>query len=109
MAVRVLTQVARPGVRLASPVIMPDGKVLLGRGTVLAARHLAVLHDLGVKVVEVEDDGRLGAWEIAPQTDAWLAALDARFLPVSHDRRMVALRDAVKDVYLDYLRRSEGR
>lgn len=107
MAVRVLTQVARPGVRLANPVLMPDGKLLLGRGTVLASRHLAMLQDLGIKVVEVDDDGGLGPWELAPDADAWLAALEARFSTVAHDRRMLALKEAVRDVYLDYLRRAE--
>lgn len=107
MSVRVLTHVARAGVRLAQPVLTPDGLPLLGRGTVLAARHLSLLNDMGVKTVEVENDPRLGLWEVVPEPDAWLAALEARFATVTHDRRMVALKDAVRDVYLDYLKTVE--
>lgn len=104
MTVRLLTHVARPGARLASPVLTPDGLPFLGRGTVLGARQLAALTDLGVRTVEVEDDPRLGLWEVVPDPDVWLAALEARFVPVMADRRMTALKDAVREVYLDYLK-----
>lgn len=107
MSVRVLTHIARPGVRLAVPVLTDDGKPLLGRGTVLAARHLGMLADLGVRTVEVEEDPRIGLWEMVPEPDAWLAALEERFATVSTDRRMVALKDAVREVYLDYLQSLE--
>lgn len=103
MSVRLLTHVARPGARLASPVMTPDGLPLLGRGTILGARHLAVLTDLGVRTVEVEDDPRLGLWEVVPEPEAWLAALESRFSTVAADRRMMALKDAVREVYLEYL------
>ena len=98
---------ARPGVRLAQPVLSADGLPLLGRGTVLAARHLGVLNDLGVRTVEVEDDPRIGTWEIVPEPEAWLAALEARFFTVFADRRMMAMKDAVREVYLEYLQTLE--
>ena len=104
MPVRLLTHIARPGARLAVPVLTPDGLPFLGRGTVLGARQLAALNDMGVRTVEVEDDPRLGLWEVAPEPDAWLAALESRFLTVQADRRMTALKDAVREVYLDYLK-----
>ncbi len=107
MSVRVLTHIARAGLRLAAPVLTPDGLPLLGRGTVLAARHLSMLNDMGVRTVEVENDPRLGMWEVVPEPDVWLVALEARFSTVAHDRRMMALKDAVKEVYLDYLRTVE--
>lgn len=108
MSVRLLTHVARPGARLANPVLTPDGLPLLGRGTVLAARHLSLLNDLGVRTVEVEDDPRLGVWEIVPEPEAWLVALEQRFTTVVADRRMMALKDAVREVYLDYLKSVGG-
>lgn len=104
MSIRLLTHVARPGARLAAPVMTPDGLPLLGRGTILAARHLAALNDLGVRTVEVEDDPRLGPWETVPEPEAWLQALESRFAPVAADRRMLALKDAVREVYLEYLK-----
>jgi hypothetical protein len=107
MSVLLLTHVARPGARLARPVLTPDGLPLLGRGTVLGARHLGLLNDMGVRTVEVEDDPRLGPWEVVPEPDAWLSALEARFSTVSTDRRMVAMKDAVREVYLEYLRAVE--
>lgn len=107
MSVRVFTHVARAGLRLAVPLTTPDGLPLLGRGTILGARHLAVLNDLGMRTVEVEEDNRLGLWEVLPEPEAWLTALDARFAPRVTDRRLMALKDAVREVYLEYLRTVE--
>jgi len=67
-----------------------------------------MLHDEGIKVVECEDDPRVEPWQRLPEPDAWLEALDARFRPVERDRRMMALKDAVKSVYLDFLIDLEG-
>ncbi len=108
MSMRVFVRVTRTGLKLAEPVTTPEGLPLFGRGTTLEGRHLQILNDMGVDTVTVEDDPRLGPWEVVPDPEAWLAELERRFAPVIADRRMVALKDAVRDVYLDGLLRPEG-
>ncbi len=102
-SMRVLTQFARPGLRLAEPVTTVDGVPVLGRGTVLSRRHLRTLYDAGVRVVTVDDEPDMSPWEGVLEPDAFLAALEARFEPVAADRRMTALKDAVREVYLEFL------
>jgi hypothetical protein len=100
---RILTQFARAGLTLAEPVVTVDGLPLLGRGTVLSHRHLRALYRAGVRAIQVVDDPDLSPWESVPTPDAFLRALEARFEPVAGDRRMAALKDAVRDVYLEFV------
>lgn len=100
---RILTQFARPGLRLAQPVETIDGLPLLGRGTELTRRHLRTLYEAGVRLITVADDPDLSPWESVPEIDAFLAALEDRFEPVAGDRRMAHLKDAVREVYVDFL------
>lgn len=101
---RILTALARPGLELEDAVITADGMPLLGRGTRLRRRHLLMLHAEGIPVLEVVDDERIESWERLPTPDMFLRQLDARFRPVERDRRTMAFKDAVRAVYLDFLR-----
>lgn len=100
---RVLTALAPPDLILSRAITTADGMPLVGRGTRLRRRYLRMLHDEGVRVLECEDDPRVDPWIRIPEPDAYLRALDARFEPVEGDRRMMALKDAVRTVYLDFL------
>jgi len=100
---RILTALAPPGLILARAITTPDGMPLVGRGTRLSRRYLRMLHDEGVRVIDCEEDHRVEPWIRIPEADAYLQALDARFEPVSSDRKMLALEDAVRGVYLDFL------
>lgn len=100
---RVLVEMARPGLELAEAVVTADGLPLLGRGTRLTRRHLRSLHASGVRVVRVVDDESLEPWMAIPTLAEFLRDLDARFAPVEHDRRQQALKRAVRDVYTDFL------
>lgn len=100
---RVLTQFARPGLRLAAPIVTAEGLPVLGRGTVLTRRHLRGLYDGGVRVVTVEDEPDISPWESVLAPDVFLRGLALRFEPVAGDRRMTALHDAVRDIYLEFL------
>ncbi len=105
---RVQTSMCHEGLRLAVAVCGPDGKLVLGKGTRLERRHLVELYDMGVQVVEVDDDVAIEPWEEVPEAHAFLRALDERFSTVAEDRRMTQLKDAVRDVYLDFLLDLEG-
>lgn len=105
---RLLTALAPPGAVLSRAIIGPDGMPLAGRGTRLTPRYLRLLHEEGVRLVECEDDPAIEPWRRVPEVDAYLRALDARFEPVRGDRRMMALHDAVRRVYLDFLDELEG-
>ncbi|MCA9537580.1 MAG: hypothetical protein KC620_01755 [Myxococcales bacterium] len=100
---RILTLLARPGLELSEAVTSPDGLPLLGRGTRLTRRHLRLLHGEGVRTLQVEDDPRVEPWEQVPPVPEWQRALDERFAPVEADRRMQALKQAVRAVYTDFL------
>jgi hypothetical protein len=100
---RILTQLARPGVTLAQAVVTADGLPLFGKGTQLTRRHLRSLYEDGVRVLRVVDDGTMEDWETVPEVPAYAAALDARFERVADDRDMQALKRAVKRVYVDFL------
>jgi hypothetical protein len=100
---RMLVPMARPGVRLGEAVLSADGLPLFGRGTELTRRHLRLMHEAGVRSVEVAPDPSIEPWQTVPETDAFLRALNERFAPVESDRRMMALKEAVRDVYLDFL------
>ncbi len=100
---RILTALAPPDLILGRAITTDDGMPLVGRGTRLSRRYLRMLHDEGVRVLECEEDPRVDPWIRIPETDEYLRALDARFEPVEGDKRMRALKDAVRGVYLDFL------
>lgn len=106
---RVLTALAPADLQAAHAITGPDGMPLVGRGTRLSRRYLRMLHDEGFEVIEVVDDDRVQPWERIPTRDEYLRALDARFRPVDRDRRMRALKDAVKDVYLGFIAELDPR
>jgi hypothetical protein len=101
--VRILTPLARPGLVLLRSVTAPGGKLLFGRGTALTRRYLRVLHEEGLRVLEVENDTSVEPWERVPEVDEFVRGLEARFHSVRDDRRMTVLKNAVQGVYLDFL------
>ena len=104
---RVLTPLARPGLRLAKPINV-DGRPLLGKGTALTRRYLRSLHKDGVRLLEVEPDARVQAWEQVPDVNEFVTGLERRFSLVESDPRMMILKQAVANVYLDFLFDLEG-
>ncbi len=100
---RILTPLAKPGLVLAKSVAAPGGKLLFGRGTELNRRYLRVLHEEGLRVLNVESDTRVEPWERVPEVDEFVRSLDARFHSVRDDRRMDILKNAIQGVYLDFL------
>jgi hypothetical protein len=99
---RVLTPLARPGLRLAKPIIV-DGRPLLGKGTALTRRYLRSLYSEGVHLLEVEPDARVQTWEQVPDVNEFVTELERRFSQVQSDPRMMMVKQAVADVYLDFL------
>ena len=102
-SVRILTPLAQPGLVLSRSVTAPGGKLLFGRGTALTRRYLRVLHEEGLRVLDVENDTRIEAWERVPEVDEFVRGLEARFDSVKDDRRMDVLKQAIQGVYLDFL------
>ena len=102
-AVRILTPLAQPGLILSRSVTAPGGKLLFGRGTVLTRRYLRVLHEEGLRVLDVENDTRIEPWERVPDVDEFVRGLEARFSRVKDDKRMGVLKQAIQGVYLDFL------
>ena len=100
---KVLTPLARPGLMLSDPVSNAEGLPLFGAGTRLTRRYLRLLHDEGVRVLDVRDDDSVERWERVPDVDEFVRELDDRFASVESDRRMQLLKQTVKDVYLDSL------
>lgn len=100
---RILTALAPPNLIAAEAITTDDGLPLVGRGTRLGRRYLRMLHDEGVAVLDCEDDPRVEPWIRIPEVDDYLRTLDARFRPAEGDKRMMALKDAVRGVYLDFL------
>ncbi len=104
---RVLTPLARPGLQLAEA-INADGMPLFGKGTRLTRRYLRTLHDEGVRALKVEPDARIERWERVPDVNEFVTTLEQRFEEVKSDARMMLFKQAVADVYLDFLFELEG-
>ena len=100
---RILTLLGRPDLELDSAIVSPDGLPLFGRGTRLSRRHLQALHEEGIQVLDVKPDPRIEDWERIPEVDEFVRTLDCRFETVQKDRRMGVIKQAIKDVYLDFL------
>ena len=105
---RVLTPLVKPGQKLKKP-IMSDGQLLFGAGTEMSRRYLRVIHEEGIRVVELETDPAVGDWEIIPTVDQYVRSLDERFNSHQRNKKMKSLKQAIKDVYLDFLFELEGR
>jgi hypothetical protein len=88
--------------------ISAGGLPLFGKGTRLTRRYLRTLHDEGVRLVEVEPDAQVERWERVPDVNEFVMALEERFAEVKSDPRMRILKQAVADVYLDFLFEIEG-
>ncbi len=99
---RVLTPLAKPGLVLENAV-NSDGQLLFGQGTRLSRRYLRAIHEEGIRVLDVENDVRIDPWEQVPDVDAFVRNLEIRFSGTEKDRRMCAMKQAIKDVYLDFL------
>ena len=104
---RVLTPLAKTGLILDAAVLS-EGQLLFGKGTRLTRRYLRVLHEEGIRFINVEGDVRIEPWERVPEVDEFVRQLDLRFADTENDRRMKMLKQAVKDVYLDFLFDLEG-
>ena len=100
---RILTLLAQPGLVLAKPVLSGDGLPLVGVGTQLSHRHLRLIYDEGIAVLHVEPDRRIASWQELPDVDGFIGRLDERFAFVEDDPLMNVMKQAVKNVYLEYL------
>ena len=100
---RILTSLAKPGLVLSANAVSSAGDILLGSGTTLTRAFLRALHEEGVTVLEVEDDPRVEPWEKVPEVDDVVRGLEARFNSVKNHEQMALLRQAVQDVYLDFI------
>ena len=69
----------------------------------MSRRHLQALHEEGVRVLDVQPDPRIEEWERIPDVDGFVRSLEHRFANVAKDRRMDVIKQAIKDVYLDFL------
>ncbi|HZP40410.1 MAG TPA: hypothetical protein VFD84_02740 [Candidatus Binatia bacterium] len=95
MPVRVHLQFVKPGMRLASPIFDPDGKLVAGAGTQLGSRVVRVLRTMAVQSVLVADGEALQSWETIRPLEEELAALDERFGPDVRNAALRELRDAI--------------
>lgn len=100
---RIITAFAKPGLKLASAVCDPDGKPVMGKGTVLTRRRLAWLWEMEVSSIVVEHDPDVPDWAIVRRPEQYLRELKARFARVDGDKRMTRMKEAVRDTYLDFL------
>ncbi|MBV71977.1 MAG: hypothetical protein CMH52_11660 [Myxococcales bacterium] len=105
---RVLTPLVKPGQRLKKP-IMSGGQLLFGAGTEMSRRYLRVIHEEGIRVVDLEPDPHVSDWETVPSVDQYVRGLDERFIHHQRNRKMKALKQAIKDVYLDFLFELESK
>ena len=105
---RILTLLGRPDLELQTAIVSPDGLPLFGQGTRLSRRHFQALHEEGIRVLDVRPDARIEDWERIPDVDGFVRTLDCRFENVQGDRRMAVIKQAIKDVYLDFLFELEG-
>ena len=100
---RILTLLSKPGLELRTAIVSADGLPLFGAGTRLDRRHLQALHEEGVPVLDVQADPRINEWERIPTVDGFVRHLDVRFENVAGDRRMDAVKNAIREVYLEFL------
>ncbi len=100
---RILTLLAQPGLVLVKPVLSSDGMPLVGAGTKLGHRHLRLIYDEGISVLHVEPDRRIASWQELPDVNGFIRRLDERFTFVEDDPLMSVMKQAVKNVYLEYL------
>ncbi|MFN3201860.1 MAG: hypothetical protein ACE366_25875 [Bradymonadia bacterium] len=95
----VYTHLTPPGFALAEAAYAADGALIFGRGTTLTPRHLTALIEEGVTLIEVEPTGaqpEIPPWIEAPELSRWLEDLERRFERVKGDRRMNALKQALR-------------
>jgi hypothetical protein len=92
--------------RLARPLVGPDGAVIAGVGTGLTPSLLRVLLAMGVESIWVQADDAVADWERDKDLDRALADLAARFAHESND----PIRDALEAALREHLKaRAAGR
>ncbi|MGC6419025.1 MAG: hypothetical protein ACON3Z_18005 [Bradymonadia bacterium] len=104
---RILTPLARPGQRLRRS-LTSRGAPLFGAGTQLTRRYLRVIHEEGIRYVEVEPEASIADWEVLPTVDTFITDLNGRFAGHERDGRMMAMKQSIQDVYLEFLFELEG-
>jgi hypothetical protein len=95
MPVRVHLQFVKPGMRLASPIFDPDGKLVAGAGTQMNERVVRVLRNMAVQSVLVADGDAVHDWETIKPLEEELRTLDERFGPELRNAALRELRDAI--------------
>ena len=76
---------------------------MLGKGTRLSRRYLLAIHEEGIRILDVVNDTSIEPWTRVPDVDGFVRELDVRFAGAERDPRMGVIKQAIKDVYLDFL------
>ena len=95
--------VGTPAAAMAAASVPTATVPLVGVGTQLSHRHLRLIYDEGITVLHVEPDRRIASWQELPDVDGFIGRLDERFAFVEDDPLMNVMKQAVKNVYLEYL------
>ncbi|NPB09612.1 MAG: hypothetical protein GXO17_04590 [Thermodesulfobacteria bacterium] len=89
---------AQPGMKLAQDVTDDKGRVLCGAGVALEAPLIEKFKQLGVRFVTVEGHPVDFPWERPLKEE--LALLEERFSRVTHDERLMKLKEIIKKYWL---------
>ena len=87
---KIALKLAKPGMKLAKPVLTEKGVVLVGAGIELSEGILRSLENKGVEKVAVEGNP-LGGSEVSPERR--IAELEARFRNVADDPVMMNIKN----------------
>src|SRR5262249_49053485 len=103
--VKIRLRCVKQRMRLARPLVGPDGAVVAGIGTILTPSLQRMLLAMGVESVWVECDAPIAHWEEDKDLERALADLAARFAQESSD----PVRDALETALGDHLRATAPR
>lgn len=101
---RIHLRFARPGMHLARALTDPDGTVMAGVGTRLTASLVRALRDQDVERVWIQEEA-VAPWEIDPDLDEALAALDGRFAREGADPVLAAVHACLRNRMIARARR----
>jgi len=102
----VFVKLLRPGIKVAKAVVDENGFLLVGEGTILTDKMIAIIKMSNLTKIEVINE-KIFSWQLFKSQKEKLETLNKKFSGIK-DKNMLILKQAIKDKILKEIKDENG-